>query len=50
MSVNIDERPIFEEKKTVHFDNGVFANVICLVLIFTSKAELCQCDGIEIIL
>ena len=23
MSVNIDERPIFEEKKAVHFDIGV---------------------------
>ena len=39
MSVNIGERPIFEEKKAVHFDRGVFANVIFLVLIFTSKAE-----------
>ena len=38
MSVNIAERPTFE-KRAVHFDRGVFANVICLVLIFTSKAE-----------
>ena len=38
MSVNIAERPAFE-KRAVHFDRGVFANVICLVLIFTSKAE-----------
>ena len=38
MSVNIAERPTFE-KRTVHFDSGVFANVICLVLIFTSNAE-----------
>ena len=35
---NIAERPTFE-KRAVHFDRGVFANVICLVLIFTSKAE-----------
>ena len=39
MSVNIAERPTFEKKKAVLFDRGVFANVICLVLIFTSKAE-----------
>ena len=39
MSVNIAERPTFEKKRAVHFDRGVFANVICLVLIFTSKAE-----------
>ena len=25
------------KKKAVHFDRGVFANVICLVIIFTSK-------------
>ena len=31
MSVNIAERPTFE-KRVVHFDRGVFANVICLVL------------------
>ena len=28
-----------KKKKAVHFDRDVFANVICLVLIFTSKAE-----------
>ena len=28
MSVIIDESPIFGEKKAVHFDRGVFANVI----------------------
>ena len=39
MSVNIAERPTFEKKRAVHFDRGVFASVICLVLIFTSKAE-----------
>ena len=56
MSVNIAERPTFE-KRTVHFDSGVFTNVICLVLIFTSKlivsvrmVTLNQCDSIEIIL
>ena len=38
MSVNIAERPTFE-KRAVHFDRGVFAKVLCLVLIFTSKAE-----------
>ena len=38
MSVNIAERPTFE-KRAFHFDRGMFANVICLVLIFTSKAE-----------
>ena len=38
MSVNIAERPTFE-KRAVHFDRGLFENVICLVLIFTSKAE-----------
>ena len=38
MSINIAVRPTFE-KRAVHFDRGVFANVICLVLIFTSKAE-----------
>ena len=38
MSINIAERPTFE-KRAVHSDRGVFANVICLVLIFTSKAE-----------
>ena len=37
-TTNIAERPTFE-KRAVHFDRGVFANVICLVLIFTSKAE-----------
>ena len=30
MSVNIAERPTFEKKRAVHFDKGVFANVICL--------------------
>ena len=40
MSVNlgIGERPTFE-KRSVHFDRGVFANVICLLLIFISKVE-----------
>ena len=38
MSVNIAERLTFE-RRAVHFDRGVFANLICLVLIFTSKAE-----------
>ena len=37
-SVNIAERPTLE-KRAVHFDRGVFANVICLALLFTSKAE-----------
>ena len=27
------------KKRAVHFDRGVFAKVICLVLIFTPKAE-----------
>ena len=39
MSFIIAERPTFEKKRAVHFDRGVFVNVICLVLIFTSKAE-----------
>ena len=39
MSVNIAERQTFE-KRAVHFDRGVFANVICLVLIFTSKGRI----------
>ena len=41
MSVNIAVRLTFE-KKAVHFDRGVFANVICLVLIsdFLKKRSL----------
>ena len=39
MSVNIAERPTFEKKRAVHFDRSVFANVICLVLLFVFKAE-----------
>ena len=46
MSVKIAERPTFE-KRAVHFDRGVFANVICLVLIFTSKAEVFESDCIS---
>ena len=38
MSVNIAERPTFE-KRAFNFDRDGFANVICLVLIFTSKTE-----------
>ena len=38
MSVSIAETPTFEQR-AVHFDRGrVFAKVICLVHIFTSKA------------
>ena len=40
------ERPTFE-KRAVHFDRGVFANVICLVLIFTSKADF-ESDSISL--
>ena len=39
MSVNIAERPTFD-KRTVHFDRGVFANVICLVLIIHFEGRI----------
>ena len=55
MSVNIAERPTFE-KITVHFDSGVFTNVICLVgkilnlIVSVRMVTEYQCYSIEIIL
>ena len=46
MSVNIAEMPTFE-KRAVHFDRDVFAKVICLVLIFTSKTENGHCISVR---
>ena len=47
MSVYIAERPTFEK-----IDRGVFANVICLVLIFLYQlmVTVCHSDSIKIIL
>ena len=57
MSVNIAERPTFE-KRTVHFDRGVFANVIYIhfegrilyLIVSVRMVTVYQCDSIEIIL